>query len=275
MQKEYKNDLSIPKDVKRGFPLLKISHFDVNFDDLFLPKTVKNQLEHIIQEFKYADVFTNYNLDYKKKILLYGKSGTGKTFSVQAISSILHIPVVYVNFNNIISFCLDETINNLYKVFNFIRDKTWIVLFNEFNVINKDKTYFYGCNEIKYTVNSFLQMLNTVKGYNLLFVETDCQNILNSIIEKHFDTIINYKLPDKTTQKMLFKHYLKPLKRDKNIDLDRVTTQSKNLSPADIKTVIIDSLKSIIIDHRNVLKEDDLISTIIQFQHLKQNNIKL
>jgi SpoVK/Ycf46/Vps4 family AAA+-type ATPase len=269
-QKRYKSSLPIPRDTEKGFPLLEIQHFDVDFDALLLSEPTKNQLERIMQEFKDADILASYNLEPKKKILLCGKPGTGKTFSVQAISSVLHIPVVYIRFDAIISSYLGETAGNLRKVFDFIENGTWIVLFDEFDIIGKNRDDPHEHGEIKRVVNNFLQMLDNIKGDSLLFAATNHQNILDSAIWRRFDAVIDYELPDEATRKTLFECYLKPLKREKNIDLNQTVIQSKGLSPADIKMIAIEALKSAIIDHRDTLRADDLASAIAQFSRREQ-----
>jgi len=275
-QKRFKTSQPIPRDTEKGFPLLEIQHFDLDFDALLLSERTKKQLERIMLEFKDVDVLASYNLEHKKKILLCGKPGTGKTFSVQAISSALHIPVVYIRFDAIISSYLGETAGNLRKVFDFIENGTWIVLFDEFDIIGKNRDDHHEHGEIKRVVNNFLQMLDNFKGDSILFAATNHQNILDTAIWRRFDAVIDYELPDEATRLKLFEHYLKPLKRAKNLDLNQAAKQSKGLSPADIKMIAIEALKSAIIDHRDILSADDLTAAIVQFNHreqVKQGNV--
>jgi len=269
-QKRFKTSPPVPRDTEKGFPLLEIQYFELDFDALLLSEQTKKQLERIVLEFKDADVLASYNLEHKKKILLCGKPGTGKTFSVQAISSVLHIPVVYIRFDAIISSYLGETAGNLRKVFDFIENGTWIVLFDEFDIIGKNRDDHHEHGEIKRVVNNFLQMLDNIKGDSLLFAATNHQNILDSAIWRRFDAVIDYELPNEVTRKKLFEQYLKPLKRDKNLDLNHAVKQSKGLSPADIKMIAIEALKSTIIDHRDHLSAKDLESAIFQFNHREQ-----
>ncbi len=83
--KRFKNTLPIPRDSEKGFPLLEIQHFDISMDSLLISSETKQQLEQILKEFKDADVFATYNLQNKKKVLLCGKPGTGKTFSARIV----------------------------------------------------------------------------------------------------------------------------------------------------------------------------------------------
>jgi SpoVK/Ycf46/Vps4 family AAA+-type ATPase len=165
---------------------------------------------------------------------------------------------------------LGETAGNLRKVFDFIESGTWIVLFDEFDIIGKNRDDQHEHGEIKRVVNNFLQMLDNIKGDSILFAATNHQNILDTAIWRRFDAVIDYELPDEATQQQLFEHYLKPLKRDKNLDLKQAAKQSNGLSPADIKMIAIEALKSAIIDHRDQLDAKDLEAAIAQFIHREQ-----
>jgi len=262
-QRRFKQTLPIPRDTEKGFPLLEIQHFEQNFDNLILSSDTKAQLERIIREFKDADILATYNLSYKKKILLCGKPGTGKTFSAQIISSVLNIPLVYIRFDAIISSYLGETAGNLRKVFDFIENDIWIVLFDEFDIIGKNRDDNHEHGEIKRVVNNFLQMLDNFKGDSILFAATNHQNMLDSAIWRRFDAVIYYELPDEATRKQLFERYLRPMKRD--INLSKAAQDSQGLSPADIKMITVEAMKTAIIDARNALTMDDLERAIEQF----------
>ena len=264
-QRHFKKGMPIPRDTEKGFPLLEIQHFDLDFDSLILSPKTKAQLERVIREFKDSDILATYNLKYKRKILLCGQPGTGKTFSVQVVSSLLHIPLVYIRFDSIISSYLGETAGNLRKVFNFIENGTWIVLFDEFDIIGKNRDDAHEHGEIKRVVNNFLQMLDNFKGDSILFAATNHQNMLDSAIWRRFDAVIKYELPDETARQQLFEHYLRPIKRDQKINLSKVAKASQGLSPADIEMIATEAIKTAIIDARNHLTETDLDAAIEQF----------
>lgn len=250
------------RNTEKVFPLLEIQHFKQDFDSLILSTNTKEQLKRIIREFKDADILATYNLSYKRKILLCGKPGTGKTFSAQIISSVLNIPLVYIRFDAIISSSLCETSSNLRKVFDFIENGTWIVLFDEFDIIGKDCDDNHEHGEIKRVVNNFLQMLDNFKGDSILFAATTHQNILDRAIGRRFDAVIYYDLPDEACRKQLFEYYLRPIKRDKEINFSKAAKDSQGLSPADIKMITTEAVKNAIIDGRNSLVMNDLENAI-------------
>lgn len=264
-ERRFKQSAPIPRDTEKGFPLLEIQHFDLDFDNLILSHQTIDQLERIVREFKDADVLATYNLSYKKKVLLCGPPGTGKTFSTQIVSSLLNIPLIYIRFDAIISSYLGETAGNLRKVFDFIENGTWIVLFDEFDIIGKNRDDPHEHGEIKRVVNNFLQMLDNFKGDSILFAATNHHNMLDSAIWRRFDAVIEYQIPDEATRQQLFERYLRPIKRDKKINLNTVAKATQGLSPADIEKITIEAMKTAIIDARNNLSIADLDAAIEQF----------
>lgn len=212
-----------------------------------------------------------------KKILLCGKPGTGKTFSAQIISSVLNIPLIYIRFDAIISSYLGETAGNLRKVFDYIENNTWIVLFDEFDIIGKNRNDDHEHGEIKRVVNNFLQMLDNLKGNSIVFAATNHQNILDPAIWRRFDDVIYYELPDEKTRRQLFEIYMRPLKRKSNIDILKFIKKTKGFSPADIKMIIEEAMKIAIIDSRNCMSMLDINKSIEKFirrEKIKKNEME-
>lgn len=263
--RRFKNEQPVPRDSEKGFPLLEIRHCDESWENLILPEKTKEQLNQVAREFKDADILATYNLSYKRKILLCGKPGTGKTFTVRSISSLLNIPMVYVRFDAIISSYLGETASNLRKVFDYIELGTLIVLFDEFDIIGKNRNDFHEHGEIKRVVNNFLQMLDNFTGQSIIFAATNHQYILDPAIWRRFDDVVYYDLPDKAVRHTLFELYLKPMRRDSNIDLKVLAERSDKLSPSDIRMVAEEAMKLAIINSRNNLTMADLSTALERF----------
>ncbi len=264
-ERRFKNAIPIPRDSEKGFPLLELKTYDDCYENLIISDNVKSQLDQIIKEFKNSDILATYNLTYKKKILLCGKPGTGKTYTARIVSSLLNIPMVYIRFDSIISSYLGETAYNLRKVFDYIEHGTWVVLFDEFDIIGKNRDDIHEHGEIKRVVNNFLQMLDNYGGSGILFAATNHQHLLDPAIWRRFDDIIYYGLPDSETRQRVFERYLKPLKREQNIELKTIIDKSEGLSPADIKMIAEEAMKLSIIEARNSLSEKDLNRALDKF----------
>lgn len=233
-------------------------------------------MDNQVREFKDSDILATYNLEYKKKILLCGKPGTGKTFSAQIMSSVLNIPLIYIRFDAIISSYLGETAGNLRKVFDFIEHDTWIVLFDEFDIIGKNRDDNHEHGEIKRVVNNFLQMLDNFKGDSIIIAATNHQHILDPAIWRRFDDVIYYELPDEKSRCQLFEIYIKSIKRDKDIDLVKFSRITKGLSPADIKMITEEAMKFAIINSRSSISMNDIeiaVNKFIRREKVRNNEL--
>jgi SpoVK/Ycf46/Vps4 family AAA+-type ATPase len=158
-----------------------------------------------------------------------------------------------------------ETAGNLRKVFDYIEHGTWIVLFDEFDIIGKNRDDNHEHGEIKRVVNSFLQMLDNFKGDSIILAATNHQNILDPAIWRRFDDVVYYDLPDEKLRHQIFEIYLNPIKREKNIDLVKFSKITQGLSPADIKMITEEAMKSAILNSKNSIIRNDIKNAIDKF----------
>jgi SpoVK/Ycf46/Vps4 family AAA+-type ATPase len=265
-ERRFKTNKPIPRDNDTGFPLLEIKEYDyLEWEQLILSEKTKYDLEQIVQGFKAYEVLATYNLRPKSKILFCGLPGTGKTFSAQVISSVLRLPLVYVNFDAIISSYLGETASNLRKVFEFIKDDFWVVLFDEFDIIGKNRDDQHETGEIKRVVNNFLQMLDNFEGDSLIIASTNHPHILDPAIWRRFDEVINFDLPADEERYGLLKLSLKSLKKSKDIDFDSAVIATKSFSPSDIKSMCRDAMTHAILSGRDTVTNQDLVYSLQKY----------
>ena len=275
--KRFKSTLPVPRDNDKGFPLLEIHQYEEDFNKLILSLNSKEQLEQIIKEYKDSDILASYNLKHKNKILFCGKPGTGKTYSARLLSSVFQLPLIYIRFDAIISSYLGETAGNLRKVFDFIENGEWIILFDEVDIIGKNRDDSHEHGEIKRVVNNFLQMLDSYNGKNILIAATNHQNILDSAIWRRFDEVVYFNLPTKALRKKLIIQYLKPIKKEKDINIEMIADKTNHLSPSDIKMIVEDAMKIVILEDRELITENDLLMSVKKFQlreKVRNNKVK-
>lgn len=260
-----RTDIPIPRDTENGFPLIEIKKFDIPYEALILDKETKEIINQVIKEIRNIEVLSTYNLQHKNKLLFCGLPGTGKTYTAQIISSVLQIPLVYVKFDAIISSYLGETATNLRKVFDYIKTGMWVVLFDEVDIIGKNRDDHYEHGEIKRVVNNFLQMLDDFEGDSLIISATNHQHILDPAIWRRFDEVIKFKLPELNCRKELLKLFLKPIPKQ-NIDLEYFARQTENFSPSDLRKMCIEAMRYSIINDKKALSTKDLDFALSRFK---------
>ena len=157
-----------PRDSEKKTALLDVRQPDRYFRELVLDKWIKELLFKVMREFREWDVLEANGLRPNNKLLFCGPPGCGKTATAEAIASELGLPLVYVRFDSVVSSLLGETASNLRKVFEYILQDTWVVLFDEFDAIGRSRDDVTEHGEIKRVVNAFLQMLDNFRGRSLI-----------------------------------------------------------------------------------------------------------
>lgn len=264
ISKRYKTNIPIPRDTEKGFPLFEIKEHYLNFDDLVLTSEVKDRLKYIVEEIKHIEIFGAYGIRPKQKILFCGPPGTGKTLSSRVISSVTRFPLVYIRFDSIVSSFLGETATNLRKIFDFVEQGEWVVLFDEFDIVGKKRDDPYEHGEIKRVVNNFMQMMDNYNGRSLLIAATNHQHLLDTAIWRRFDDILFFDIPDTNRRAQLFDKYLRVLKRSKNLDIFRLADTTEGFSPADIAQICEEAFRRIILENRKEIHHEDLERAIDQ-----------
>ena len=263
LHKNYSQEVPpIPRDNEKGFRLLDVKKFFLDWDDVVLAKETEEILRQIVKELEEEDVLATYGLKPRQKILFYGPPGTGKTLTAKVMSSIIGYPLVYVRFESVISSYLGETASNLRKIFDYIEKGKWVVLFDEFDIIGKQRDDPTEHGEIKRVVNNFMLMLENYEGDSMIMASTNHPHLLDIGVWRRFDEIIYFGLPDKERRKKIFEKYLKVMKKDKNFDFKKLSEESDRFSGADIEQVCIDALKMAILSGKDFVSFNDVKKAI-------------
>lgn len=266
------NDIEIPLDKSKAFPLFTITNENFSLDDLIINNKILKKINLIMEENRNYDKFKFYGFRPKQKILLFGEPGTGKTFSAKVISSILRYPLITVTFDSIVSSYLGETASNLRKIFEFIRAGTWIVLFDEFDIISKKRDDPHEHGEIKRIVTNFMQMIDHYQGRSIIIAATNHQHLLDKAIWRRFEEVIEFPVPDKQSRVKLFLRYLSGFNVSNNIQLLELAERTDNFSGADISQICINTIKKCILLDESIITQSLLYQEISE-QELRKNLI--
>lgn len=85
---------------------------------------------------------------------------------------------------------LGETAANLRRVFDFIERREWVVLFDEFDAIGKDRDNPFEHGELKRVVNSLLQLMDNYSGESLLIAATNHEGLLDDAVWRRFEAVV-------------------------------------------------------------------------------------
>ncbi|MHC5768920.1 MAG: AAA family ATPase [Nostoc sp.] len=253
-----------PKDKDTGLALLEVKQFDLTWDHIVLSEKIFDTLQEIVLENRKQDILAVYNLKPKNKLLFCGPPGCGKTQTAKVLSSALGVPLVYVNLTAVFSSYLGETATNLQKIFTYIEKGEWLVLFDEFDAIARDRDNLNEHGEVKRLVNSLLQLIDNATNQSIFVAATNHEKLLDSAVWRRFDEVIFFDNPSVELRTALLSRYLSAI-RYTAINLSTFATRLENATGADIERICSDAIKSVILRGERTLTADDLEVAIGRF----------
>jgi SpoVK/Ycf46/Vps4 family AAA+-type ATPase len=253
-----------PKDKDTGLSLLNVQRFDLTWDRIVLSEKIVDILQEIVLENRKQDILVAYNLKPKNKLLFCGPPGCGKTQTAKILSSALGLPLVYVNLTAVFSSYLGQTATNLQKIFTYIENGEWVVLFDEFDAIARDRDNLNEHGEVKRLVNSLLQLIDNATNQSIFVAATNHEKLLDSAVWRRFDEVIFFDNPTVELRTALLNRYLSAI-RYTAIDLSSFAARLENATGADIERICSDAIKAVVLRGERTLTADDLEFAIGRF----------
>lgn len=201
---------------------------------MILPLSVEKRLLSIEQEYVARDRLKRYNLEPKKKILLYGPPGCGKTLSAERISWNLGLPLLKVRFDSLLSSFFGESASNLRKVFDFCKEEPVVLLLDECDFIAKSRTATQDVGEVPRIVNMLLTLLDEYDAPGLVLATTNLKVSLDKALFRRFDDVIEIPMPGKFERKRLLELTLSAIPVSPEVNLDTISDQLEGYSAANI-----------------------------------------
>src|SRR6185437_11352136 len=164
-------------------------------NDLVLAAKTRRVLDRVIREHKTIRDIRAHGLSPRKKLLLVGPPGTGKTMTASAIAGELSLPLFVVRLDRLITRFMGETATKLRLIFDAIAQTRAVYLFDEFDSIGSERGLGNDVGEIRRIVNSFLQMVEQDTSDSLIIAATNHPSILDRALFRRFDDIVQYGLP--------------------------------------------------------------------------------
>lgn len=247
--------------------LFEIIYPEKYFSDLIALPQMQQELERIVHEFQNWDVLVSNGVAPTKRILFYGAPGCGKTLAAQTLASEIGLPMIYVRFDAVISSYLGETASNLRKVFDFARQDSYVVFFDEFDAIARSRNDPFEHGEIKRVVNTFLQQLDSFKGKSLVIAATNFEKSLDYAIWRRFDCTIRFDMPTNDAKMQLFCLRLKPLDGANHIFAEFLN-ETDSFTYADIEQTANFVRKQCVLEGRKIYTKKDIEQAV---QRQKEN----
>lgn len=215
--------------------------------DLIVSTETHERIERILTEYKNRYMLQKHGLSNRRKILIEGRPGTGKTFTASVIASELDLPLYTIQMDKIVTKFMGETSAKLRQVFDAIERTVGVYFFDEFDAIGADRGLDNEVGEARRILNSFLQFIEQDSSESIIVAATNNQKLLDQALFRRFDDVLHYSMPTYDEIRRLFE--LKLCVYDSSFQVSqRVIEKAKTLSHAEIMRVCDDAIKGSIIE---------------------------
>lgn len=241
-------------------PLLEMYMPNDKISELIVSDNQKIKINRILEEFKNRDKLQAYGLSNRRKILLEGAPGTGKTFTASVIASELGIPLFVVQMDKIVTKFMGETSAKLRLVFEEIRKTMGVYFFDEFDAIGANRSLDNEVGEARRILNSFLQFIEQDESNSIIVAATNNHRLLDQALFRRFDDVIHYAMPKEEEIRAIFEKKLVS-KYYKGIINKQLINAAIGLSQAEIINACDDCFKSAILYDKR-FDENDLMTVL-------------
>ena len=261
--------IPISKPSRELHELIEIFHPKINLNDMILDKEVRSSLDRIIAEQRKIDLLRRHNLTPKRKLLLTGLPGCGKTMTAQALASELGLSVFIIRLDGLISKFMGESIAKLRMIFDAMEDHRGVYLFDEFDSIGTQRDQGQDVGEIKRVLNSFLINIEKDQSNSIVIAATNMPEALDKALFRRFDDIIKYPLPEVKDIESLLEKYLAGFSLTRKNFIRKIANEALGLSYSDIVRSVEEAIKEMIILDKHRVSVSSLLKSV-----QKRNNSK-
>jgi SpoVK/Ycf46/Vps4 family AAA+-type ATPase len=251
----------LPKDRRDGEELVRLQKSVVDSTKIVLAEETSGKIRRALEEHRNRNQLTSYGYQPKAKLLFWGAPGCGKTYTAFYLAHELGLPVGVIRLNALVSSFLGDTASHLQKIFDFASSTPMVLLLDEADAIGKERDDRNEVGELKRVVNSLLQALDTfTPGASIVIAASNHQYLLDEALWRRFDDIVNFPLPGEAERELYLSRLLNGVEFSGS--LTTLSRKMNTFSFADIKRVIVEAVKTMILEGRGSLHYKDVAMQI-------------
>ena len=240
---------------------------EVTWEDVAGLDEIKNELINAVEwPLKHSEIFSRYDIQPTRGILLHGAGGTGKTLLVKALAHESGVNFINVQSANVLSRYLGESERALKDIFRIAKQAApSIICFDEIENLFPERSGTnsqFSSTESRLTGQflSELHGLEELNGVTVIATTSRIDLIDKSLLNSRaFDLKFEMPLPDEKTREEIFKILLKKKPLDSDVKISELAKITENFSGGEIDSICrrasIEALKR---DKENfILKKSD------------------
>ena len=229
--------------------LINKEDVSVTFNDVAGLEGAKEEITEIVDFLKSPEKYTKLGGKIPRGAILIGSPGTGKTLLAKAVAGEAKVPFFSLSGSDFVEMFVGVGASRVRDLFKQAKEKSPSIIFiDEIDAIGRarGKNNITGGNDER--ENTLNQLLTEMDGFGtntgvIVMAATNRADVLDKALIRpgRFDRQIYVDLPDLVERKEIFEVHLKPLKLNKNIDVNFLARQTPGFSGADIANVCNES----------------------------------
>lgn len=252
----------------------------ISFDSVILSPENKQKYAQFIKEFEYRDKLIDYGLEPSNRLLLYGASGTGKTFSLKALSNLLNITMIYVDIAKSLSDGnVSMNISRLFKLGNYIAERYngALLFMDECDAVawNRDANTSAESGTVRRATNSIFQGLDQMNKNCIFASATNLLHRLDAAFERRFNVKMEFRRPsvdiDDCINHFLFSRFVLEDDVDETTReiVKRRAKQNVKLSYYELEELVKRAMKNAVLNDTTIVKTSDIYADLALTMNLK------
>jgi cell division protease FtsH len=262
------NIFNVGKSKARIFD--KDENIRLDFKDVAGLEEAKMEVKEIVDFLKKPKKYTDLGGKIPKGALLVGPPGTGKTLLAKAVAGEAHVPFFSLSGSDFVEMFVGVGASRVRDLFKQAKEKApCIVFIDEIDAIGRarGRNPNFGANDER--ENTLNQLLTEMDGFAsnagvIILAATNRADILDKALLRagRFDRQIYVELPDLNERKEIFKVHLRPIKTEKDLEVDFLARQTPGFSGADIANVCNESALIAARKNKKSVQKQDFLDAI-------------
>lgn len=261
---------------------------NVKFKDVIGLEQAKREAMEVVQLLKDRTKVKKIGGKIVKGILLIGPPGCGKTLLAKAIATEAKVPFLHVAGSEFVEIFVGVGASRIRKLFKKAREYAYaygacIVFIDELDVIGRGRVFsFMGAGEeTNSTQNQLLVEMDGLESSQANVVVIGATNSPIEVLDPallrpgRFDRKIYIGKPNLKERKEIFEYYLKKVKHDPNIDIDKLAKKTVYKSPADIENIIKEAALIALRNQKEFLDMNDIMEAIDRIELGLKHDLQL
>ena len=254
---------------KSGAKIYVESTDGIKFDNVAGQDEAKEALSELVDFLHNPKKYTEIGAKLPKGALLVGPPGTGKTLLAKAVASEAEVPFFSISGSAFVEMFVGLGAAKVRDLFKQAVEKAPCIIFiDEIDTIGKkrDGSGFSGNDEREQTLN---QLLSEMDGFDakagvVILAATNRPDSLDPALLRpgRFDRRIPVELPDLKGRVEILKVHVKDIKKEENIDYEKIGRATAGASGADLANMVNEAALRAVRQGRDKMSERDLEESV-------------